>query len=353
VKRFAWVGLVAGMVLPAAAAAQSGSTTIGGQWFLNYQAGKSGGRNFNRFGIDRGYINIRHTLNERWSGRITPDVTVDGSGDAKVRLKYAYADLELPDAGVLTSPHIEFGMVHRPWLDYEEHLNEYRSQGTMFLERNGLFNSADFGVTFFALLGGRVDETYQPEVSSAYPGRWGSFAVGLYNGGGYHAVENNENKSLEGRLSLRPLPDALPGLQLTYLGIIGDGNTPAGPAWRVNTLFASLEGRAYVLTAQAYRGAGNSRGNALDGSGASLDQDGWSLFGEWKLHGPGMSLIGRYDRFNAGPDADDDKSERVIGGLAWHIQGSSMILFDYDVESRDGFDTAAYRVFKFSIEYSF
>ncbi len=352
-RRFGWIGLLAALLLPATATAQSGTTTIGGQWFLTYQAGKTGGRDFNRFGIERGYINIRHTLNERWSGRITPDVTVDATGDAKVRLKYAYADLKLSDAGLLTSPHIEFGMVHRPWLDYEEHLDDYRVQGTMYMERVGLFNSADFGVTFFALLGGRVDETYRNEVSSAYPGRWGSVAVGLYNGGGYHAVENNQNKSLEGRVSIRPLPDALPGLQLTYLGIYGKGNTAASPDWTVNTLFASLEGRAYVLTAQRYWGDGNSKGSAVDENGVALAQDGFSVFGEWKLHGPGLSVIGRYDRFDAGRSATDDKTERLIGGLAYHIGGASKLLVDYDVLTEDGFDTALSRAFKLAIEFAF
>jgi hypothetical protein len=347
------MGMVAGLLLPAAVAAQAGTTTIGGQWYLTYQSGKSGAATFNRFGIERGYINIRHTLNERWSGRITPDVTTDASGDAKVRLKYAYADLKLSDAGFLTSPHVELGMVHRPWLDYEEHIDEYRVQGTMYMERVGLFNSADFGVTFFALLGGRMDEAYRSEVSSAYPGRRGSIAVGVYNGGGYHAVENNENKSLEGRLSIRPLPDALPGLQLTYLGILGKGNTAASPDWTVSTLFASLEGRAYVLTGQLYRGDGNSKGSVVDEDGIALALDGWSLFGEWKLHGPGLSVIGRYDRFDAGPASTDDRTERLIGGLAYHIGGASKILADFDVLTRNGFDTTDSRTFKLALEYAF
>ncbi|MFC1661246.1 hypothetical protein ACFL3S_07300 [Gemmatimonadota bacterium] len=346
------LGAAFALAFPGHSKAQTtGQTTIGGTWYLSYRVGKEGGETFNRFGIDRGYINIRHRLTDRWSGRITPDVTLDDFGDAKVRLKYAYGDVKLDDAGFLTSPHIEFGISHRPWLDYEEHISLYRNQGTMFMERAHLFNSADYGFTFFSLLGGEVDEEYQETVTSAYPGRWGSVAVGLYNGGGYHAKEANENKSLEARLSIRPFPDAAPGLQISYLGMFGKGNTEESPDFTVNTVFASYETRDVVLTAQRYFGEGDSRGRFVDDDGVAVEQDGTSLFAEWKLHGPGMSIIGRYDTFNS--DAEDGDSDRFIAGVAYHIKGHSKILMDLDIESPDGFDTIDSRVLKLGLEFNF
>lgn len=54
------------------------------------------------------------------------------------------------------------------------------------------------------------------------------------NGGGYHAVEVNENKSVEPRLSLRPFGDILPGLQTHYVGAYGKGNTTYSPDWILN-----------------------------------------------------------------------------------------------------------------------
>jgi len=341
-----------GLAGPEAVSGQTSSaTSIGGVWYLSYRAGKADGESFNRFGIDRGYINIRHRLNDRWSGRITPDVTLDDYGDAKVRLKYAYGDVELDDLGFLTSPHVEFGIAHRPWLDYEEHINLYRNQGTMFLERNHLFNSADYGMTFFALLGGELDDEYQERVSSAYPGRWGSLAVGVYNGGGYHAPENNQNKSIEGRISIRPLPDAAPGLQVAYNGILGKGNTEEAPDWTVNTLFVSWETPDLALTAQRYWGVGDTKGNFVDDDAVALDQDGFSVFGEYRLHGPGLSLIGRYDSFAS--EGEEGDSDRLIAGVAYHIQGHSKILADINVESPDGFDTIRSRVFKLGLEFHF
>ncbi len=336
---------------------EAARTTIGAQWFLSYRVGETGGSGLNRFTVDRGYIVIRHRLTEHLSGRITPDVSVDregdGEGDLKMRLKYAYIDYSFADLGILTDPHVEFGLVHRPWLDYEEHLDYYRGQGTMFLERNSIFNSADYGVTLFSLLGGEMDDDYRERVNSRYPGRYGSFAIGLYNGGGYHGIEKNTNKTLEGRLTLRPLPDVMPGLQLSYQGVYGRGNQDDSPDWTVSLLFASWESEHLVLTGQRYWGKGNFKGTAVDSDGNALPQDGISLFGELRLKYPRLSLIARYDFFDEDPDSEGGESKRLIAGIAYHIEGHSKLLLDYDVESRTSFETAESRLLKFSVEFNF
>ena len=202
---------------PTATAAQKEGTPpalppevkIGGTWYLSYQGLDA---NPEAFLIKRGYINIETQVLPYMTARITPDVTLDATGDLKVRLKYAYAKFHAPDLGFVTRPEVEVGVTHMPWLDFEERINLYRMQDTMFMERNGLFNSADLGVTFTALFGGTLSDDYQQSVSTYHPGRWGSLSFGVYNGGGYYAAEKNDNKVLEGRLTLRPLPDDLPGL---------------------------------------------------------------------------------------------------------------------------------------------
>ena len=135
--------------------------------------------------------------------------------------------------------------------------------------------------------------------------------------------------------------------------MFGKGNKEDAPDWVVNALFASWETRDVVLTATRYFGEGNSKGTAVDEEGVALEQDGFSLWGEWKLHGPGLSIIGRFDSFDFGPDADDDKSERIIAGIAYHIQGSTKILIDYDIVSDDGFDSSDNKALKVTLDYQF
>ncbi|UCG86070.1 MAG: hypothetical protein JSW71_19535 [Gemmatimonadota bacterium] len=332
-------------------------TSIGGQWFLNYRGGEAGGEDVSRFGVDRGYIVIVHRLTDRLSGRITPDVSVDregdGEGDLKVRLKYAFVDYAFDDIWILTQPHVEFGLVHRSWLDFEEHVNYYRVQGTMFIERNHIFNSADYGFTLFSMLGGQMDEEYRERVNSRYPGRYGSMAIGVYNGGGYHAIEKNTNKSLEARLTLRPLPDVLPGLQFSYQGVYGKGNDEGKPDWTVNLIFASWESPHLVLTGQYYWGRGNMRGTAVDDDGNALPQNGGSLFAEVRSRRNGLSLTGRLDLFDDTPDISDDEKTRFIVGLAYYVAGNSKLLLDYDAEKRRGIDSYESRLLKFSVEFAF
>jgi hypothetical protein len=246
-------------------------------------------------------------------------------GSIAVRIKYAYGKIKLPDFAFFTKPFIEVGVVHMPWLDFEEHVNFYRAQDTMFMERNSLFNSADLGVTFVSLFGGEMPKEYQEKVSSYYPGRYGSMSVGLYNGAGYHASEKNQNKPIEARLTVRPLPDIVPGLQLSYFGLWGKGNKDTDPDWTVNNGMVSFEHEYVALAGQYYAGKGNQKGDD------EFDKDGYSIFAEIKPLNK-FSIIGRYDKFDPNDDADDDENTRYIVGAAYHIDKlhKNMVILDYD-----------------------
>ena len=307
---------------------------VGGQWFLTFENGKEGGNNFNEFAIQRGYIIINKTFNSKVSARITPDISVDqegdGIGDLEMRLKYCFLKYGFEDFGFITKPYFELGLVHRPWLDFEQKINPYRVQGKMFLERQGIFNSGDYGVLFAALLGGEMDSDYKHNVNKNYPGKFGSFAIGILNGGGYHGVEANENKTIESRLSIRPLPEILPGLQFSYTGVIGKGNTIAAPNWRFNSGFISYETRKFVATGMVYKGTGDYRGIAINEKGIPLDQKGYSIFGNIKLPGDKFSIFGRHDFFNMNTEIDNsDVKTKIVGLTYFLIQGCKFII-DYD-----------------------
>jgi hypothetical protein len=307
-------------------------------WYLSYMDGQGAdvggsegdGVERNKFAIKRGYFRFTKTLMPWFDAHMTFDVTQvsdDGNldGSVAVRIKYAYGKFKIPDIAFLTKPFVEAGIVHMPWLDYEEHVNFYRCQDTMFIERNKTFNSADFGLTFVSLLGGEMDKEYQDKGNKYYPGRYGSMAFGVYNGGGYHASEENENKVFEGRLTVRPLPDIIPGLQFSYFGITGKGNKEEEPDYTVNLGFASFEHQYVTVTGQYYWGTGNYKGDNEN------DRDGYSIFAEVKPMKQ-LSVIGRYDSFDPNDDADDDEKTRYILGVAYHLDKphKNMVVLDYD-----------------------
>jgi polyhydroxyalkanoate synthesis regulator phasin len=309
-------------------------------WYLSYQNGDMSGEQMSQFVMKRGYLTVKKEFLPWFSSRMTLDVTTvkddspdNFAGSLAVRIKYLYGQFNIPDFAFLTKPVIEFGQVHMPWLDFEENLNWYRCQDTMFLERNSTFNSADQGINFVSLFGGLMNEEYQKNVNSAYPGRYGSMAVAVMNGSGYHASENNNNKVLEGRLTLRPLPDIIPGLQLSYFGLVGKGNQETEPpVWNVNLGFASFEHEYVVLTGQYYRGRGNQAG------ADDFKKEGYSFFTELKLYNlfkaslDRFSVIGRYDYFDPNRDEKDDTNNRYIAGVAYYLDKphQNMVLLDYD-----------------------
>ncbi len=326
-------------------AQQEDPVSLSGLFYLTY-LNETGAEEANGFSIGRSYLTARVNVVPRLSGRITldshQDMEGDGRGDMKVRLKYAYAKYDFGDISVVRGLGLEGGMVHMVWLDFEEHVNLYRMRDPMFMERSGLFNSADFGVTLTGSLGEPLGEEYRRTVTSHYAARYGSFAVGIYNGGGYHAVEENNDKVVEGRLTLRPVPGILPGLQVSGLAILGKGNEAGDPMnlpdWHTYNLFLSYQHARGTLTAQYVTGKGNQKGtwvSVFDPSQA-LEYSGFSVFGEGRLGG--WRVIAGYDSFDRVPDAADIDSSRIHAGLGYDLGGQNILILDWD---RRDFDSAA------------
>ncbi len=319
---------------------------IGALWYLDYRAGKKKGESNNHFSITRGYINIKKKITPWLRVRVTPDITRTGNGDVNVRIKYLYARLYFPNLGFLTNNFIEFGQIHFPWLDFKEAVNGYRCQGTMLQERNHIFNSADQGIAWFGYFGGEMPKEYKEKVDKHYAGRYGSFSIGAFNGSGYHAGEKNNNKALEGRITIRPLPDILPGLQFSYFGIYGKGNLSDDPSksdyygkygfsslpdWYVNTFYVSYEAPFYTLTFTYARDKGCQSGKDEN------NKRGFSWFARVKMpFEPKIEVIGRYDIWDKNLDQTGDIERRVITGVSYRLYKNNLILLDYEKLFREG-----------------
>jgi hypothetical protein len=301
---------------------------VSGLAYISFQDGQTSGKDYSQFILKRGYLDTQAKINSYLSARGTLDVTQDSTGDWKPRFKYLYGKFDFGSAGFLTGTYAEFGLAHMPWLDFEEHIDYFRLQDPMFMEVNGLFNSADVGLLFGGNFGGDMPSEYKKNVSGAYAGRYGSFQIGVYNGTGYHAAEANTNKVLQGRITVRPVPDVIPGLQFSYFGVTGKGNTAAAPDWTLNVGMISYESEYVVLTGQSFSGRGQEDGKSVDASGNALDKSGYSGFVEGKLT-RNWSLIARYDNFDPNTHADNVRSKKTIGGIAYKFDNSNMLLLDY------------------------
>ena len=318
------------------------------QSFIDYSAGEKaepGGTSssYNEFAVTRGYLTIKKKVTPWLGGRITTDIHRDSTGDYKVRLKYLYAEFQPNDLGMLTSMKMEVGQGHNPWLDFEEHINPYRAQGPMAVERAHIFNSADVGISLRGNIGGKLANAKSLTGNSHYDGLYGSWHVGVYNGGGYHSDEVNGNKAIEGRLTIRPLPETLPGLQFSYLGMKGDGNKDnsplSNPDFSINLGMASYENPLYIFTAQYFQTTGNASGSWTVNN-QTLDTAGYSFFGRVRLPfvSEKLSAFGRYDHFDEDFDnviADNTAYDLYIGGLSYDVAKGNQVLVDYESTNFD------------------
>ena len=306
---------------------------ISGLFYLAGQYRENEDNSYFSFLVRRAYLTVEGHLAKNLSARYTQDITIDDEGDdagnIELRIKYLYLQYQIPDFWILRKSRFKFGIIQRPWLDFEEHINAYRVQGTMFMERSYLFNSAGFGISFDGLLGGTLPASYLRKVHPYNAGRYGSFAVGLYNGGGYHQFEQNLSKNLEIRFTLRPFPVAITGLQFSYLGIFGTGNIPENPTFYLHAAIVTYESRFLTVIAQYEKGKGNSYGTFVDSTFRALPQQGYSFYSELKIPKTTWAVYTRYDHFTLSRDNGDEISKRYICGVSWRFFKQNKLVFSY------------------------
>ena len=269
---------------------------------INYADSKK--NDINRFESRRNYLQVKAYWNDKDYARITLDTFHDREQDGAqgswlVRLKYAYIYLD----NILPYTGLEFGQVHRPWIDWEEHHGwYYRSIAKTFIEeRNGahLTNSADLGFNF---------KTKTSHFSSE---------VGLFNGEGYHfrGVENNERVSFEYRLTyhilgtgkkhVHPTSDTYADISLT-----GQFNPKYQNGDKDFTWYAihAVYNQPSFLIAAIYADATPSD-KVYDGKG-------WSINGEFRPT-KSWSIFGRYDSWSDKSGASDIDRKEWIAGAAY------------------------------------
>lgn len=301
-----------------------------GQFFLASDfKNNDGGEHEYEFALKRGYITFKQMIKDDVGIRFMQDVSVDqegdGEGDIELRLKYAYVYYEMDDRFGFSNPLIEFGVVHRPWLHFEQQVNDFRSEENMFLDRNDIVSSADYGVTFIAGLGKPLGEKKRKGLKSN-PGTYGSLELGVYNGGGYAALEYNNNKVVEGRLSLRPLHAGIPGLQVSLVGAYGKGNLASSPDYKLMAASLTFESNRVNALIEAFGSTGDSAGEFTDPqTEKAYDLMGWSLFADIRPFPFPLSINVRYENLvNETLDYTDNHYSNVA--LAYIFENKSKMI---------------------------
>ncbi len=289
------------------------------------------------FNITRAYVNVTGNISHNVSFRVTPDVsrlttkTTLGAGESVstsldgstvYRLKYAYGQFNLDQAWTKGS-WVRLGVQQTPYIDWEEGIYRYRFQGTIFVEREGFFSSADFGLS----------------THYNFPGNFGDAHVGYYNGDTYTKADPNDQKSIQIRATLRPVPTlgVLKGLRLT--------------AFYNNDDYAKSDPRRRFIYAvhfeHRYLNAGFEHLDATDQKTAASPKVKAGGYSIWAVpRSPkGWEGLFRYDHFDPNKDFDVRKKRTLIGVAYWfHSQqapATATVLVDYEkVTYEAGFGAA-------------
>ena len=267
--------------------------------YLQYSEELKNRDNFNAFDLTRAYLNVNGQLSRNVRFRFTPDVrrATDGSlsGTLVLRVKYAFVELDNVKAA---RSWVRFGAHQTPWLDFEESINRYRVQGTMFSEREGLIpGSSDIGIGYFTPIGKYLD-----------------IQAGVYNGEGYAQTEANKYKSVQGRLTVRPFAERGAANGFRISGFYNAGWYAANRPRRLGIVMGSFEHPHLVATLQHV--AATESPNPL---GLRADRRGSSAFVEVRQGVSGWAALARVDELDPDRVVANNSQRRLIVGAAYWV----------------------------------
>ena len=285
-------------------------------------AGTLQGSHQNNFDVTRAYVNVQ-TKSANIATRITTDV--DGrsaaAGQLSLRLKYAFVAWT-PDSSHLT---YKLGLIHTPWVDFEENLWDYRMQGTVAVDRNKIMTSSDFGAG--------IDGSWHFDDVNAQ--------VGYYNGEGYSNALGDPGKDFEARVSVRlaktDLGTKSSGLRLSGYAQIGKINGGGDRQRFIGML--SYKSKSLTLAAQIAMGQ-DSVNSVLTQQKSQV----MSVYGVFTPPNSKVSLLARLDTWDPNIDSTStatnatgfNKQTRVIAGISYNVAPNFRILADVDLNSLDG-----------------
>ncbi len=279
------------------------------------------------FNVTRSYINVTGNISHLVAFRVTPDIARETgtasslNGSLFFRVKYAYAQFNLDD-WMTRGSYAKLGIQQTPWLDFAEGIYRYRFQGTMFVEREGYFASADAGASFHYQL----------------PSNFGDVHVGVFNGENYNKPEVNDQKATMIRGTVRPFARSslvlLRGLRATGFY---DADHYVKDDERTRGIAALNFEHPYVNAGFEYLSASDQTSVTR----AVAKSHGYSFWATPR-HRTGWEGLLRYDHLTPDSGADHQTRDRTILGVAYWFphQGnvSAALMLDYDGQTFKGFE---------------
>jgi hypothetical protein len=275
------------------------------------------------FNVTRAYFNVTGNVNHWIRFRITPDIVrevssgLSVSGSLVYRLKYALVQFGLDDwSGTWKNTWVRLGMQPTPYTEWIGPIYRYRFQGQPFAQRDGLFFSSDNGVSAHTNL----------------PNDYGDVQAGIFNGEGYLRPETNDQKAIQVRGTLRPLPHATGPLKGLRVGYYYHGDHYVHDAERRKTVTTVVFEHPHLNAGFDYL----TTADRLLPTLPRIDGAGYSVFVTpfFKHKGEGPEALVRFDDFSPDETIDPHRHRFIVGAAYWfpHASGAAttVLMLDYE-----------------------
>jgi hypothetical protein len=309
--QIAAVGALCALGAPSALGAQAQQApqvSVTGLVYTQYQYSDAPIAAKSTFDMTRAYVNVLGRFSNGITTRVTTDIIPSATANQVIRLKYAYAAWT-PAGSSLT---YKLGMIHTPWVDWEETLWDYRMQGTIAVDRNPV---------------GGISTMTAADIGVGVDGHWNGERINgqltIVNGEGYSGGTGDFRKDVQARVSVRVQPtndnSRVGGMRVT--GYVGIGKVSATGADRNRYLgMFSYKTQQYTVA-----------GEYVSVKNAAVTGSIISAFGVYHLAPPSkIAVIARVDLFDPNTSTANNKSTRIIGGASYQLSPNVRLLADLD-----------------------
>jgi len=319
------VATAAGIAQLTAQGSPPPQVTVGGVVFTQYVYQlKDTLNHVNNFDITRAYVNVIGRFSGGVYTRVTADIyrntDLSSAGSLSYRLKYAYLAYT-PTNSPLT---YKIGLIHTPWVDWEETLWDYRMQGQVALERG-----------FMTATGVQQGYVAAADFGAGVDGKWGpdkvNFQVTVVNGENYNRSPGDKGKDLSARASVRVLDtddsSRVGGLRVT--GYAQYGKSTGGGTRNRFLGMVSYRTKQLTLAGEAAATRDRPLGAAAPTTPVG-DGHVYSAFGVYKFPKTKAAVIARVDIEHPQAGNTTDKQTRFIGGVSYQLTPNWRLLGDWD-----------------------
>lgn len=300
-----------------AGSVQAADTKVGGRmygtWMYDLSDGADGA---NEFSLDRTYLDVKSSLSEWTSARLTSDLKetdIDGKTRYEVIIKYGFFDWKPQFAQKRLT--VRFGLQPTMYIDNQNGMWGRRYLSKTVGDLNKFLTTSDLGASAIVGLGKK--------------GELGSITLGVFNGTSYSDLgEANKQKDVNGVVMLKPLTSNPDFSRTTLTGQFYHGvqNMPipdsiSGSDWKRQ--IASMGGLlAYRHTVDV--GVDLNFATMGNGAGAAETKStGHSFFGTLYFQDMvaedsplrTLNIFGRVDLLDPNTDVENDASTLLIAGV--------------------------------------